>query len=80
MKELTNRELEVLSLVVQGYSNLEIAEKLFVSKHTAKAHVCSILRKFSVKTRTQISYLAAKNNIIDLEEELITQNNDPYRL
>lgn len=45
---LTSREKEVLELLTQGLSNTEIAEKLIISTHTAKAHVCNILTKLSV--------------------------------
>ena len=44
---LTPREKEVLDLLVQGFSNTEIAERLIVSPCTAKAHVCNILDKLS---------------------------------
>ena len=42
---LTQREYEVLKLVVEGLSNHEIAEELTISEHTAKAHVCNIIQK-----------------------------------
>ena len=61
---LTGRELDVLQLIVDGYSNAEISEKLFVSIHTAKAHVCNILHKLSVEDRTQAAIKALKDNII----------------
>ena len=63
---LTKREQEVLKYVCEGYSNAEIAEKLVISEHTAKAHVTAILRKFDVKNRTIAAYFAGK---IDLLEE-----------
>lgn len=62
--QLTDRELEVLKLIVDGYSNAEIAEKLFVSIHTAKAHVCNILQKLSVDDRTQAAIKALKDGIV----------------
>ncbi|MCP6618130.1 LuxR C-terminal-related transcriptional regulator, partial [Klebsiella pneumoniae] len=43
--ELTEREQEVLKLIVSGKSNKEIAQSLSVSSHTAKAHVASIIQK-----------------------------------
>ena len=48
---LSEREMEVLQLLVEGKSNQEIAETLFMSFHTAKAHVCNILQKLSVNDR-----------------------------
>ncbi len=62
--QLTYREKEVLKLIVDGFSNAEIAEKLFVSIHTAKAHVCNILQKLSVDDRTQAAIKALKNGIV----------------
>lgn len=62
--QLTDRELEVLKLIVDGYSNAEISEKLFVSIHTAKAHVCNILQKLSVDDRTQAAIKALKDGIV----------------
>ncbi|MEI7473937.1 MAG: response regulator transcription factor [bacterium] len=62
--QLTERELEVLKLIVDGFSNAEIAEKLFVSIHTAKAHVCNILQKLSVDDRTQAAIKALKDGIV----------------
>jgi DNA-binding CsgD family transcriptional regulator len=54
---LTPREKEVLKYMCLGYSNTEIAEKLIVSIHTAKAHVQHILEKYNVKNRTHLAYL-----------------------
>lgn len=62
--QLTERELDVLRLIVDGYSNAEISEKLCVSIHTSKAHVCNILHKLSVDDRTQAAIKALKDEII----------------
>lgn len=62
--QLTERELEVLNLLVKGRSNTEIAKELIVSVHTAKAHVCSILQKLCVDDRVQAAVKAIKENII----------------
>ena len=62
--QLTDRELEVLKLLVAGKSNTEIANELIVSVHTAKAHVCSILQKLCVDDRVQAAVKAIKENII----------------
>lgn len=62
--QLTDRELDVLRLIVDGYSNQEISEKLIVSIHTAKAHVCNILQKLSVDDRTQAAIKALKDGIV----------------
>jgi len=62
--QLTDRELDVLRLIVDGFSNQEISEKLVVSIHTAKAHVCNILQKLSVDDRTQAAIKALKDGIV----------------
>ncbi len=62
--QLTERESQVLSLLVEGKSNSEIADALSVSVHTAKAHVCSILQKLSVHDRVQAAVKAVKENLV----------------
>ncbi len=61
---LTERELDVLSLMVEGLTNPEIADKLVITRATAKAHVHSILQKLCVTTRTQASYTAMKEGLV----------------
>ncbi len=60
---LTSREKEVLKLLTQGLSNTEIAEKLIISSHTAKVHVCNILAKLSVTDRVQAAVKATKYDL-----------------
>ena len=48
---LTQREIEVLQLMAKGESNAQIAKRLIISEHTAKAHVCNVLEKFEVHDR-----------------------------
>lgn len=62
--QLTERENQVLTLLVEGKSNSEIADVLSVSVHTAKAHVCSILQKLSVHDRVQAAVKAVKENLV----------------
>ncbi|WP_373531236.1 response regulator [Vampirovibrio sp.] len=62
--QLTDRENQVLTLLVEGKSNSEIADSLSVSVHTAKAHVCSILQKLSVHDRVQAAVKAVKENLV----------------
>ncbi|HCG5470094.1 TPA: helix-turn-helix transcriptional regulator [Vibrio parahaemolyticus] len=59
--ELTRRELQVLSALCQGGSNLDIADSLFVSEHTVKSHLYSIFRKLEVKNRMQAITWAKRN-------------------
>ena len=63
---LTERENEVLKLLVQGKSNTQIAQELIVSVHTAKAHVCSILQKLCVDDRVQAAVKAIKEGMVSV--------------
>ncbi len=61
---LTQREYEVLKLIVDGKSNYEIAQELTISEHTAKAHVCNIIQKLVVDDRTQAAVKALKEGLV----------------
>ena len=61
---LTERELDVLALMVEGLSNPQIADKLVISRATTKAHVHSILQKLCATTRTQATVMAMKEGLI----------------
>jgi DNA-binding NarL/FixJ family response regulator len=60
---ITERELEVLRLIVEGYSNPEISDRLYISIATTKAHVHSILQKLCLDDRTQAAVWALRNGI-----------------
>ena len=61
---LTERELDVLALMVEGLSNPQIADKLIITRATAKAHVHSILQKLCASTRTQATVTAMKEGLV----------------
>lgn len=61
---LTKKELEVLSLIVDGLSNQEISEKLVVSISTTKAHVHNILQKLYLSDRTKAAIVALKEGLV----------------
>src|SRR5215211_8986828 len=62
--DLTERELEVLALMVEGLNNTQIAGRLTVSSSTVKSHVSNILSKLGVTSRTEAVTLALRNRII----------------
>lgn len=62
---LTARELEILALIVAGYSNAQIAERLYITIGTVKTHVRNILNKLSVDDRTQAAVLALRSGLVD---------------
>lgn len=61
---LTEREMEVLALIVEGLSNPQIAERLVITRATAKAHVHSILQKLYVDDRTKAAIMAMKEGLV----------------
>ncbi len=62
--DLTSREAQILKLMTEGYSNMEIAQILVISINTTKAHVANILQKLEVDDRLQAALKALKNNIV----------------
>jgi len=61
---LTTRETQILKLITEGYSNIEIANELYVSINTTKAHVASILQKLEVDDRLQAALKALKERLV----------------
>ncbi|MEH2297032.1 response regulator transcription factor [Nostoc sp.] len=64
--ELSERELDVLRLMAQGMSNLEISSTLSIGESTVKSHVNRILSKLGVSDRTQAVIIAVKRGIVNL--------------
>ena len=62
--DLTEREREVLALMVEGLNNTQIAGRLTVSPSTVKSHVSNVLAKLGVASRTEAVTLALRNNIV----------------
>ena len=61
---LTARELEVLRLMVQGATNMEISDSLKISPHTVKSHVINIFNKLGVNDRTQAAVQALRHELV----------------
>ena len=66
--KLSERELEVLTLVAQGKSNKQIAERLFISGKTVQNHVASCLAKLGCGSRTEAATTALRRGLIRLSE------------
>ena len=60
LQTLSPREKEVLSLIAQGANNKEIAQELYISERTVKAHITSILSQLNLRDRTQAAILATQ--------------------
>ena len=69
---LSKRELEVLSLVSQGYKNQDIANTLFLSKRTVDFHISSLFSKLGVNNRVKAGHVAAQLGIFAFEPRLFS--------
>jgi len=65
---LTERELEILQLIVDGLTNKEIAHRLYISEKTVKNHVTNILRKLGLSDRTQAAVYAIRTGLAVIGE------------
>lgn len=67
LRDLTEREREVLALVVGGYHNDQISERLHISMGTVKNHIKSIYKKLNVHTRVEAVLLALKYGLVEIK-------------
>lgn len=67
VEELTDRELQVVRLVAQGFSNHDIAKELVISEKTVKTHISNILSKVHLQDRTQLAIYAIKGGLVDAD-------------
>jgi len=65
---LSDRELDILRLVAEGLSNVDIASRLFVTGQTVKFHLSNIYRKLGVANRTEATRFAYRNGLVDTSE------------
>jgi DNA-binding NarL/FixJ family response regulator len=65
VEPLSEKEMEVLKLVVEGYSNPEIAERLFLSVNTIKKYIRNILQKLHLKNRIEAAVYAIREGLIE---------------
>jgi NarL family two-component system response regulator LiaR len=70
LKDLTPRELEVLTRIALGRSNSEIAAELVISEPTVRMHVANILSKLHLADRTQAAIYALQKNLVSLKDAL----------
>ena len=63
MENFTDRERDVLHLLLKGLNNKQISDELFISKHTTKAHIASIFKKLNVINRVQAAVMCIKLGI-----------------
>lgn len=62
--DLTERELDILRLIVEGYDNKEIASELYLAEGTVRNNISRLLEKLKLKDRTQLAVFAVKNNLV----------------
>jgi DNA-binding NarL/FixJ family response regulator len=65
LRQLTKRELEILRLVAEGDSNVQLARRLWVTEQTVKFHLSNIYRKLGVSNRTEASRWAQRHGLLD---------------
>lgn len=61
---ISEREVSILGLLADGFSNTEIAEKLYISKMTVENHLKRIFKKLNAKNRTHAAVIAVKNHLV----------------
>ncbi|MBD2461175.1 response regulator transcription factor [Oscillatoria sp. FACHB-1407] len=64
--KLSARELEVLKLIVEGYTNPKIAAELYISLNTAKTHVRSLMNKLGASHRIEVVINAIRHGIVEI--------------
>jgi DNA-binding NarL/FixJ family response regulator len=73
---ISKREGEIITFIAEGYTNTQIAEKLFLSAHTINTHRKNIMSKLGVKNTAGIVMYAVKSNLISPNKFLFTSESD----
>lgn len=73
---ISKRESEIITLIAEGYTNAQIADKLFLSSHTVNTHRKNIMSKLGVKNTAGIVMYAVKTNLISPNKFLFTAENE----
>jgi two-component system response regulator DegU len=66
---LSAREIEVVALVIEGLTNREIGEQLWISERTAHSHIAAACRKLGARSRTQLAVFALRQGIVPLHPD-----------
>ncbi|HST41343.1 MAG TPA: response regulator transcription factor, partial [Conexibacter sp.] len=77
LSRLTMREIDVVRLVAQGLTNIEIGARLQLSAGTIKTHVTNVLTKFGLRNRTQIVIAAYETGLVELGHGLVAETPQP---
>jgi DNA-binding NarL/FixJ family response regulator len=64
---LTAREVEIVTLVIDGLTNPEIGRRLHISSRTVQSHVAAAMRKLEARSRTQLAVIALRAGVVPLE-------------
>ena len=64
--KLTKRETEVVRKICEGFTNMEIGEQLYISKHTVKAQIETIFEKTSCNNRVKLTVWAIRNGVYEI--------------
>ena len=67
MEILTEQEINILKLILMGYTTTQIGKMLYISQHTVKVHVSAILRKLGARNRAHAAFIALDKGIINLK-------------
>jgi DNA-binding NarL/FixJ family response regulator len=77
VRTLSRRERDILELITAGYSNQEIAKARYLSMHTVRTHIQSILVKLDVHSKLEAAIFAVRHRIVPLDGERLGRDQQP---